>query len=333
LTLDRCKELARRGYGALSFPADCGGESDLGKFIAVFEELAIYDLNLVVKYGVQFGLFGGSILFLGTEKHHVKYLPEVGTLDLPGCFAMSELGHGSNVRQLMTTATFDRKSDCWVIRTPDDIARKEWIGNAAVDGRLATVFAQLIIGNEEYGVHAILVPIRGQDGKPMPGVRIEDCGEKMGLNGVDNGRLWFDNVKVPRENLLDRYAQVDRDGSYTSEILSPDKRFFTMLGTLVGGRVSVAAAGNSAAKTALTIAIRYSAIRRQFGPAGQPEVPILDYRTHQRRLLPLLAKTYALHFALRHLQERYIDRSPESMREVEGLAAALKATSTWHATE
>ena len=105
--------------------------------------------------------------------------------------------------------------------------------------------------------------------------------------------------------MLDRFAQVSSDGAYSSEIASPSKRFFTMLGTLVGGRVSVGAGALSAAKTALTIAVRYGLRRRQFGPAGQPETALLDYRTHQRRLLPRLATTYAIHFAIAHLARRF----------------------------
>ncbi|MCB1034788.1 MAG: acyl-CoA dehydrogenase family protein, partial [Acidobacteria bacterium] len=281
--LGRLKEVARRGYGALSYPESCGGRGDSAAFIAVFETLAHGDLSLLVKFGVQFGLFGGSILQLGTEKHHLKYLPEAGTVALPGCFAMSESGHGSNVRDVETTATYEAATEEFVIHTPKATARKDWIGNAAAHGRLATVFAQLHVGDEAYGVHAFLVPLRDRDGRPLPGVEIADCGEKLGLNGVDNGRLAFDRVRIPRENLLDRFAKVAADGTYTSPIPSPGRRFFTMLGTLVGGRVSVALAGLSAAKNGLAIAVRYGARRRQFGPEGRPETPILDYLTHQRR--------------------------------------------------
>ena len=165
------------------------------------------------------------------------------------------------------------------------------------------------------------------------GVRIEDCGEKLGLNGVDNGRIWFDQVRIPRENLLDRFAQVAADGTYSSPITSPSRRFFTMLGTLVGGRVSVALAGLSASKSALTIAVRYGAGRRQFGPGGEAETVLLDYLTHQRRLLPRLATTYALNFALHQLAEQYAESTDDDRREVEAMAAGLKAYATWHATD
>lgn len=165
-------------------------------------------------------------------------------------------------------------------------------------------------------------------------MRIEDCGSKLGLNGVDNGRLWFDRVRVPRENLLDRFAEVAADGSYSSPIPSPAKRFFTMLGTLVGGRVSVALASLSAAKSALAIAVRYGSHRRQFGADGEAELTILDYLTHQRRLMPRLATTYALHFALDHLRREYGSSSSEvDQRRVETQAAGLKAWATWHATD
>src|SRR5690606_33694639 len=135
---------------------------------------------------------------------------------LPGCFAMSEVGHGSNVADLETTARFDPATRELVIDTPAESARKEWIGGAACDARMATVFAQLEVAGERHGVHAVLVPIRDDDGRPLPGVRTGDSGHKMGLNGVDNGRLWFDGVRVPVDNLLDRFAQIDAAGHYVS---------------------------------------------------------------------------------------------------------------------
>ncbi len=330
-TLVWLKLLADEGYGKVAYPETTGG--DMGNFVATFEALASFDLSLVIKYGVQFGLFGGSIYFLGSDEQREKYLHDVADMRLPGCFAMSELGHGSNVRDLGTYARFDTETDEFVVHTPSEAARKEWIGNAALDGHMATVFAQLEVGDNGYGVHAFLVPIRAADGTTMPGVSIEDCGDKMGLNGVDNGRIWFDNVRIPRENLLSRYATVQPDGKYESPIASPSRRFFTMLGTLVGGRVAVASAANTVAKSALTIAVRYGAQRRQFGPEQGAETRILDYRSHKLRLFPRLAKTYAIQFALHNLVERYLGKSEEDSREVEALAAGIKAYATWHATD
>ena len=164
-------------------------------------------------------------------------------------------------------------------------------------------------------------------------MRLEDNGEKLGLNGVDNGRVWFDHVRVPRTEMLDRYAQVASDGAYASSIASPAARFFTTLGTLVAGRISVGHSGLSIAKVGLAIAVRYSARRRQFGPAeGKAETILLDYPAHQRRLMPLLANAYALDAAFKHLTRTALTTAPGEFRQVETTAAALKAFSTWNTT-
>jgi len=330
--LDWLRHLIAAGMGFYPMPEAVGGQANMPGFIHLFMALAMFDLSLVVKFGVQFGLFGGSIMMLGSEAQQQEYLADIAAGRHLGGFAMTESGHGSNVQALETTATYDSETEEFIIHTPTLSARKEWIGNAARDGRTVTVFAQLSTGGDDYGVHAFVVPIRNTDGTPAAGVRIEDCGHKMGLNGVDNGRLYFDQVRVPRENLLARYAQVAAGGSYDSPIASDDKRFFTMLGTLVSGRISVAGASVTAAKKALAIAIRYGALRRQFGGDGG-EQKILDYISHQTRLFPALAHSYALHFAVADLIERFKHRTDDSTREVETLAAGLKAMASWHAID
>lgn len=330
--LEWCKMLADQGFGAMAYPKEYGGGGDMGAYIAIFEMLGYHDLSLAIKFGVQFGLFGGSVHNLGTERHHKKYLKDIGSLKLAGCFAMTETGHGSNVRELKTTATYDKSTDEIIIHTPTENDGKEYIGNA-LHGQMASVFAQLIVDGEEHGVHTILVPLKDEKGKLMPGVRVEDCGYKLGLNGVDNGRIWFNKVRVPRENLLNRFGDIDKNGKYSSPIKNPSKRFFTMLGTLVGGRVSVPRAGLSATKSGLTIAIKYALKRRQFGPNSQePETLLLDYPSHQKRLMPRLAKTYALDFALSNLAKKYTSSSEEDIREIETLAAGLKSYATWFTT-
>lgn len=332
--------LAEAKIGERSIPIPEEGKApDMGEFLAIFETLGIFDLSLLVKFGVQYGLFGGSILFLGTREHHEKYLLDTARLDLLGCYAMTEMGRGSNVRELETRAVYDPETDEFIVHTPRESARKEWIGNAGKYATMATVYAQLIVPEpnsdleEEHGVHAFLVPLRDENGEPLPGVRLEDQGPKMGLNGVDNGRIWFDNVRIPSENLLNRYGTITEDGRYESSIPSANRRFFTTLSTLVAGRLGVTAGGLSAGRTALAIAIRYSANRRQFGPAGAEEIPILEYRMQQRSLLPKIASAYAQTFGLHELMDQYNDPDFKDRRQVEAMAAGMKAYSSWFAID
>jgi acyl-CoA oxidase len=339
IVMDWMRVLAEEGEATILFPEEYGGGGNLGGGISAFEMLGHSDLSLLVKCGVHFGLFGGAILHLGNEEHRKEYLPRVMSAELPGCFAMTETGHGSDVQRIGTTATYDHDNEEFVVNTPDEDSRKDYIGNAAVHGRIAVVFAQLDVGGENRGVHALLVPLRDEEGNCLAGIGIEDDGHKLGLNGVDNGRIWFDEVRIPRTNLLDRYGCVNQDGEYESEIENPNRRFFTTIGTLIQGRVSVAGAALSAGKSALTIAIRYGARRKQFGPPGSDrEVPVLDYRVHQRRLLIPLATTYALHFAqqelLRGLHDAFTGEGYDERekRKLEAFAAGVKAASTWHTT-
>ncbi|PPF41100.1 acyl-CoA dehydrogenase [Rathayibacter sp. AY1A3] len=334
---EQMRVLAAEGGVHRAFPVDLGGEADHGGNIAGFEELVTADPSLQIKSGVQWGLFGAAVLHLGTRPHHEKWLPGIMSLEIPGAFAMTETGHGSDVASIATTATYEDGE--FVLRTPFRAAWKDYLGNAAVDGRAAVVFAQLVTLGVNHGVHAFFVPIRDEQGAFLPGVGGEDDGLKGGLNGIDNGRLHFDGVRVPRENLLNRYGDVAADGTYSSPIASPGRRFFTMLGTLVQGRVSLDGASVAAAKIALTVAVTYGDQRRQFTGGGEREEVLLDYQRHQRRLLPRLATTYAAAFAHEKLLTAFdevfsgANDTEQSRQDLETLAAGLKALSTWHALD
>ena len=332
--------LVENGASARAYPKEYGGADDNGANIAGFEELVLADPSMQIKAGVQWGLFGAAIQQLGTKKHHDKWLRDVAELKLPGAFAMTETGHGSDVAAIGTTATYDPETEEFVIHTPFRAAWKDYLGNAALHGRAATVFAQLITGGVNYGVHCFFVPIRDEEGNFLPGVGGEDDGVKGGLNGIDNGRLHFDQVRVPRENLLNRYGDVAPDGTYSSEIPSPGRRFFTMLGALVQGRISLDGAATTGAALALYIATTYANQRRQFDSgAGTPEVVLLDYGKHQRRLIPRIATVYAQAFAhdefLKKFDGVFSGRTdtPTEREDLETLAAALKPLSTWNALD
>jgi acyl-CoA oxidase len=335
--------MAAAGAAADGFNKEHGGTGDVGAAITMIEMLAMSDLSLMVKAGVQWGLFGGAIENLGTERHHKAYVQKIIDLDLLGCFAMTETGHGSDVQALETTATYDADTEEFVIDSPTPSSRKDYIGGAAETATVAAVFAQLITTeNGEptgHGVHCFVVPIRDADGSDLPGVTSSDCHYKGGLPGVDNGRLLFDHVRIPRDNLLNRYGDVSADGTYSSPIESDGRRFFTTIGTLIRGRVTVGGSAGAAARVALDIATRYGLQRRQFSnPEDDSEVLIIDYLVHQRRLFPLIAKSYALQFAQNELTSKLHDQETadapdaEEQRELESRAAGLKAANTWHAS-
>ncbi|KAJ6378159.1 hypothetical protein OIU78_028404 [Salix suchowensis] len=265
------------------------------KYFAITEAVGAVDISLGIKLGVQYSLWGGSVMNLGTKKHKDKYSEKIDSLEYPGCFAMTELHHGSNVQGIQTVATFDPITDEFTINTPNDGAIKWWIGNAAVHGKFASVFAKLMLpthdakGVSDMGVHAFIVPLRA--------------------------------FQDP--------SDVTRDGKYTSSLPTINKRFAATLGELVGGRVGLGYSSVGVLKIASTIAIRYSLLRQQFGPPKQPEISILDYQSQQHKLMPMLATTYAFHFATVNLVEIYsqmkMTHDEQLVGEVHALSAGIKA--------
>jgi len=303
------------------------------KYLISMETLNLVDPSLSVKLGVHFSLFGNAVLNLGTEKHHLKYIKDIDTWKLPGCFGMTELGHGSNVQGIETTATYDKTTQEFIINTPSDSAQKFWIGNAALHGQACAVFAQLYIDNVHYGVHVFVVPIRNPDGSTAKDVRIMDNGHKLGLQGVDNGRLWFDNKRIPRDNLLNKFGDVEKDGTYVTSIPSKNKRFGSMVAPLVGGRVLISASALNVSKMALMIATRYAYSRKQFGSKGN-ETPIIEYLTHQRRIFPMIASIVALSFPINHLKQIYCEpnKTSQNVKDVHVWSSGLKAVASWTKT-
>ena len=313
-----CQQLADMGLGRLGLPPEEGGNPQ--ELLELTRCLVHFDLSLFVKFGVHVGLVQGCLARLGGAEHR-PWLEQTWNLKQLGCFAMTETDHGSHVRGLETRAVYRPETEQFEINTPHPGARKDYIGSA-LSAHFGIVFAQL----EDHGVHAFLVPLRTPEGELLPGLEVEDCGPKMGLNGVDNGRISFHGVRIPRQHLLNRYAQVAPDGRYSSPIVSPSKRFFTMLSNLVDGRLSLSSASFEVSSAALGVALRYADRRRQF---GQPEIRLLDYQMHQRRLLPRVALCRGLEGGVRRFVALHQAQDPE----LETFAAALKAYSTWSVNE
>ena len=157
--LEQLKLLVKHGQVNLSFPAEFGGLEDHGGNLAAFQELVVADPSMQIKSGVQWGLFAAAIMHLGTSEHHKRWLPAAMAFETPGVYAMTETGHGSDVSSIATTATFDVETQDWVINTPFRGAWKDYLGNAALHGKAAVVFAQLITQGVNHGVHAFYVRV------------------------------------------------------------------------------------------------------------------------------------------------------------------------------
>jgi acyl-CoA oxidase len=266
-------------------------------------------LSEPTPYGLHSTMFLKTLQEQGTAVHHKLFLEKAQNYEYIGCYAQTELGHGSNVRGLETTATWNAEDKTFTIHTPHLTASKWWIGSLGKTANHAVVLAQLVIKGKSYGPHPFVVQIRDlKTHLPLPNVHVGDIGPKFGYNTMDNGFLLFNHVKVPHVNLLNRFSGVDPD---TSKYIKPSNPAL-VYGTLTFVRSSIVLQAGSVLARGVTIATRYCTVRRQFqdrdaneGDVGENQV--LNYTMVQHRILPLLAATYALHFTGRGMIEIYND--------------------------
>ncbi|ANZ76334.1 BA75_04098T0 [Komagataella pastoris] len=313
--------------------------------------IAIVDPQLGTRVGVHLGLFLSAIRGNGTEEQFKYWAFERGAAylkDVYGCFGMTELAHGSNVAGLETTATFDPKTKEFEINTPHLGATKWWIGGAAHSANHCVVYARLIVSGKDYGVKTFVVPIRDRNHNLHSGVAIGDIGAKMGRDGIDNGWIQFTNVRIPMNYMLSKFTKVDPE---TGDVEVPPLEQLAY-GALLGGRVTMVTDSFRMAQRFITIALRYSVGRRQFGAKNsREELKLIDYPLHQRRLLPYLALTYALSISSFDLSQTYdsvlsnLDAAGKSQdfaklgQAIAGLknlfcaSASLKSTATWYVAQ
>lgn len=284
---------------------------------------------------LHWGMFIPAIKGQGTEEQQRKWLPLAYRMQIIGCYAQTELGHGSNVQGLETTATFDSETDEFVINSPTLTSSKWWPGGLGKVSTHGIVYARLIIDGKEHGVHGFIVQLRSLDDHlPLPGITVGDIGMKFGngaYNTMDNGVMRFDHVRIPRDQMLMRVLQVTREG----KVLQSDIPRQLIYGTMVYVRQTIVYDASRALSKAVCIATRYSAVRRQFGPKNGPETQVIDYKTQQSRLFPLIASAYAFRVVGDWLKWLYTDVTERlqandfsTLPEAHACTAGLKSLTT-----
>ncbi|KAF7281939.1 hypothetical protein GWI33_004056 [Rhynchophorus ferrugineus] len=281
---------------------------------------------------LHFVMFIPTIMGQGTFEQQAEWIEKAWDCKIIGTYAQTELGHGTFIRGLETTAVYDPKTEEFVLNSPTLTSYKWWPGGLGHSANYAVVVAQLYTKGKWHGIHPFIVQLRDEETHmPLPGIKIGEIGCKLGMNTTNNGYLGFENVRIPRTNMLMKNNKVLPDGTYES---SPSSKL--TYGTMIFVRVVLVQDASTYLKKAVTIATRYSAVRRQcqINP-DKPETQILNYVTQQHKLFPNIATCFALQYAANWLWDVYNEVNSQletgqldNLPELHATSCVLKAVST-----
>ncbi|EDW82632.2 uncharacterized protein Dwil_GK25030 [Drosophila willistoni] len=291
---------------------------------------------------LHFSMFVSTLLNQGTEEQQRKWLSRAWHMDgIIGTYAQTELGHGSYIRGLETRADYDAEHEEFILNTPNLTAYKWWPGGLGQTANMVVVLGQLYVGEKHCGLQSFLVRIRDeQTHEPILGVDVGDIGPKLGANCVNNGYLGFQNVRIPRDQMLMKNAQVTSDGKFIQS-----GQPLLLYGTMVFVRVITVRDVMFELLQAGTIATRYSAVRRQSPiEPGKPEPQILDHLTQQAKIFPQLARGVSYRLVadwlwqfyqnvMQTLEKKDSALASDSLAELHAVSCCLKAVATQEASE
>ncbi|XP_063600213.1 probable peroxisomal acyl-coenzyme A oxidase 1 [Penaeus indicus] len=281
---------------------------------------------------LHYVMFMPAILGQGTVEQQGIWLGRAWTGEIIGTYAQTEMGHGTFLRGLETTATYDPSTQEFILHSPTITSTKWWPGGLGKTVNYAVVMAQLYTKGKCHGVHPFIVQLRDEEThESLPGVTVGEIGPRLGMNTNDNGFLRFNHYRIPRTNMLMKHSQVLEDGTYIKP--ANDKLAY---GTMVFVRVAICFDSHRQLQRAVTIATRYSAVRHQSElKPGEPEPQILDYQTQQYKLLPQIATIFGIHFTARHVWDTYNEVTGnihegnlDLLPELHAISCGLKALSS-----
>jgi acyl-CoA oxidase len=195
---------------------------------------------MYVRKTVQFNLFAGSILGLGGPEQKAM-LDDIQTNGQLGCFLLTEMQAGVLSGLIVeTTVDWDEATQQFILHTPSEKAAKNWISQGYT-AEVGVVIANLRVKGKSHGPHAFFMHLRdSEEGNLLPGIRITDMGTKTVANDLDNARVWFDQVKLPKTALLNKFADIV-DNAYVQT--TADKMRIEVIGQrLLTGRMAIAEA-------------------------------------------------------------------------------------------
>ena len=286
-------------------------------------------LNTISSTSLHHSMFETVLRILGSEEQVKEFLPKILSYEVLGCYAQTEMGHGSDVQGLQTKAVYDKETDEFVVSTPSVMATKFWPGELGKQANYCVFHAKMIINGQSMGVNAFICRIRNEDAhEPLRGLEIGDIGPKYGYSGKDNGYMIFTDFRIPRTALLSRFISLEKGGNLNIQG-DPKVAYATMLYV----RISLVNYTWRLAISSCYLGVMYTLLRKQFKTIANSseERRIFDYQATQHQIIPFLSYSYACVFSSKQCVVKYEkmiseikDDNFSTMRDLHSIVSAFK---------